>query len=153
MTDNDIIRALECCSNANDCGKCEYEPTEHKIGSVGCSNELMTDALDLIKRLQAENSNLTSDLTSLQRKLTSANAEIEKLLKHNEYILMQHAFQRRPDGSCWNDVIEKAKSEARKEFAERLYQISKWLPLTVMQQPFVTINDIDNLLEEMEKEE
>ena len=46
-------------------------------------------------------------------------AEIERLKKDNEYILMQHAFQRRPSGDCWNDVIEKAKTEAIEEFARR----------------------------------
>lgn len=44
--------------------------------------------------------------------------ENDRLKKDNEYILMQHKFQRRPSGDCWNDVIEKAKSEAIKEFAE-----------------------------------
>lgn len=33
---------------------------------------------------------------------------------------MQHKFDRRPNGDCWNDVIEKTKSEAIREFAHFL---------------------------------
>jgi hypothetical protein len=61
--------------------------------------KLMTMSLDLINRQKAE---------------------IDRLKKDNEYILMQHKFQRRPSGDCWNDVIEKAKDEAIKEFARRV---------------------------------
>ena len=47
-------------------------------------------------------------------------AEIERLKKDNEYILMQHRFQRRPGGDCWNDVIEKAKTEVAREIFEEI---------------------------------
>ncbi len=91
MTDNEIIKALECCSEANNCGKCEYEPTEYQIGTVGCCNELMKDALDLINRLQAENERLS---------------QFGGILLHN--------------GSELFKEVQTAKAEAYKEFAERL---------------------------------
>lgn len=47
-------------------------------------------------------------------------AEVERLKKDNEYILMQHRFQRRPSGDCWNDVIEKAKAEVAREIFEEI---------------------------------
>ena len=51
-------------------------------------------------------------IVDLQKQLAKVRAD-------NEYILMQHRFQRRPSGDCWNDVIEKAKTEvAREIFAE-----------------------------------
>jgi ubiquitin C-terminal hydrolase len=93
-TDDEVIRALECCANG-ECDECPYQDNSP------CKEYLNNAALDLINRQRAE---------------------IEILKKDNEYILMQHKFQRRPSGDCWNDVIEKAKSEAVKEFAERLKQ-------------------------------
>ena len=41
------------------------------------------------------------------------------------------------------------KTEAVKEFAERLKKCSQWLPLVAMPDPFVTVSDIDNLVKEM----
>lgn len=97
MTVNEILKALELCplnnSRCSDCMECPYETKPF------CTDDLQEDLIDLI---------------------TSQRAEIEWLKKNNEYILMQHAFQRRPDGDCWNDVIEKAKAEAVKEFAEKI---------------------------------
>ena len=47
MTDNEIIKALECCS-INDCRNCLYDKA--KV----CGQELSKDALDLINRQKAE---------------------------------------------------------------------------------------------------
>lgn len=123
MSDNDIKKALECCiaDNASRCGECAY------IGIVGCCfKKMMPDALDLINRQQAE---------------------IERLQKDNEYILMQHKFDRRPNGDCWNDVIEKAKSEAIKDFAERLNKHSVYVD--DYDCFMVSTESIDNLVKEM----
>ena len=61
MTDNEIIKALECCREANNCIHCEYEPTEYQKGTIGCANELMENAIDLINRQQKLLTNI-SDL-------------------------------------------------------------------------------------------
>ena len=47
MKDTEIIKALECCSKSLMCDDCSYV-------LKGCSRELKADALDLIKRQQAE---------------------------------------------------------------------------------------------------
>jgi hypothetical protein len=77
-------------------------------------------------------------------------AEIERLRKDNEYILMQHRFQRRPGGDCWNDVIEKAKAEAIKEFAERLKE-KAWNGMWEII-AHVDVDDIDRIAKEMTEE-
>lgn len=95
FTDEQIIKGFEMCfaPDGHACPKCPYH--NFKL----CKIERSRDALYLMKRQRTE---------------------IERLKKDNEYILMQHKFQRRPSGDCWNDVIEKAKTEAIKEFAERM---------------------------------
>ena len=54
MTDTEIIKALECCSNSCDDGfaKCDECP-RFEEGS-GCTLRTMKDAFDLINRQQAE---------------------------------------------------------------------------------------------------
>lgn len=49
MTDKEIIRSFECCTNDDDpCKNCRYD--EEK----GCYNKVRRDALDLINRQQQE---------------------------------------------------------------------------------------------------
>ena len=58
MTDNEIIKALECCSYATsnkDCEKCPYYPDEE------CVKKQCTDILDLINRQKAEIERLTKE--------------------------------------------------------------------------------------------
>lgn len=53
MTDNEIIKALECCINNN--GICEdCHLLNKRNSSIECTNELMRDALDLINRQKVE---------------------------------------------------------------------------------------------------
>lgn len=50
MTDDEVLQALECCGDerGNRCDTCP------QLGMNGCMNLLMQNALDLIKRQQAE---------------------------------------------------------------------------------------------------
>lgn len=76
-TDDEIVRALECCARCDDCLDCPY--------SKQCDGvEHLTNAIDLIKRQQAE---------------------IEKQKKKLQEIL---------------PIVAELKTEAIKEFAERL---------------------------------
>ena len=99
MTDNEIIKALECCkvcSSPEYCRECPYvECTTVK----GCVGEMLTDALDLINRQKAEIERL-KEMNEFHRKTITENAQ-----KALEVTL---------------DEIGKAKAEAIKEFAERL---------------------------------
>ena len=76
-TDEQIIKALECCSYAtynSDCEKCPYYPDKE------CVKKQCTDIIDLIKRLKAENERLNSLCTSkdvIINDLNAKNAEIK----------------------------------------------------------------------------
>lgn len=52
MTDNEIIKALECCHDYSDCGDCSYGIFRTKNGL--CVDLLHKGALDLINRQKAE---------------------------------------------------------------------------------------------------
>ena len=76
--------------------------------------------VEAYEELREENESLHTSCTELAQKCASLNEENERLKKDNEYVLMQHAFQRRPSDDCWNDVIEKTKADTVKKMQERL---------------------------------
>ena len=117
MTDNDVIKALECCINSADCEDCYFK----HLDAPNCGVEMDKKALDLINRLQAE----------IER-LKSRNKFLEIEFKNNDNL-----FRARVNG---------AKSEAIKEFAERLKE-----KMYIKKDKLYYSVIIDNLLEELEK--
>lgn len=80
MTDEQIIKALKCCSTASCISKqCPYEKT-HDIPK--CTTKLTKDALDLINRLQTDQEALIAGQETLQKALAEKNTEIERLNNH-----------------------------------------------------------------------
>ena len=59
LTDEDVVKALECCSKSWDCNNCKRNKENNN--RFICSENLLKDCLDLIHRLQAENERLTEE--------------------------------------------------------------------------------------------
>lgn len=77
MTDNEIIKALECCSKNILCGQC---PLKEKNN---CINKLSAYALELISRQQAEIERLHDEVSKTRRKaLLEASS---KFTGHSDY--------------------------------------------------------------------
>ena len=104
LTDTEIIKALECCIK-DDCEKCPLGEIEDCI--------TMTDTLDLINRLQAENENLTKACENQQKISMDRYFEIERLKTENKHYAEL-------EQGCYVTGYKNIKSEAYKEFAERL---------------------------------
>ena len=124
MTDKEIIQALECCADLFDCISC---PCKEFCGDLG---KLQQNALDLINRQQAENKELKTENLILSQKRFNIFERIE-----------------------FTDKLKKQiKSEAIKEFAERLKDDS-WFTDLFDRNDYpvraVTKEDIDNLVKEM----
>lgn len=100
MTDEQIIKALECCAtdDGDDCSQCPYGNIVYKSGSGGCVNRCRKDALDLINRQKAENEKLRQRIAYLEKSIDYSRKEYNQLLQK----------------------LQQAKSEAIKEFAEQL---------------------------------
>ena len=113
MTDDEIIKALECCGNIVDstCKECAY----HETYNASCVVRLMRNALDLINRQKAE-------ILELQKRIINWRTDMDY----------------RPD---------EIKSEAIKEFAERLKEKLQWD--VEFDNKLVFESDIDNLVKEM----
>ena len=77
MTDNEIIKALECCSKNILCGQC---PLKEKNN---CINKLSAYALEFISRQQAEIERLHDEVSKTRRKaLLEASS---KFAGHSDY--------------------------------------------------------------------
>ena len=95
MTDNEIIKALECCKDL----KCSECPKKTNLFKTDCDVKLCQEAIDLINRQKAE---------------------IERLQKENEFHRKTITENAQRALEVLVDEIDKAKIEAIKEFAERL---------------------------------
>lgn len=120
MEDNKIIKALECCGVNCSCKDCTYK----KI-PVYCNRKLMEDALDLINRQKAEIDRL-------------ANTPPKD---PNDFCGVLCDFA--------ESLMAKAKTEAIKEFAERLKKETTTAISCNTYTEVVRRNDIDNLVKEM----
>ena len=121
LTDNEIIKALECCNKPigqAECSKCSYFETENS-----CAEKLINDTVGIINRQKAEIERLWEVINGfeeqshkellkfvdLSEKYTNAKAEIERL--YIEGLQINKTFM---------DFVNKQIAEAVKEFAERL---------------------------------
>ena len=123
MTDEQIIKALECCIK-HDCDECCL--IDYSNDADVCQTKHMKETLDLINRQQAEIEKLSVELVGMRGSCNSYkmhydNAKIEiESLKADKIIAERHEKDAR---ELYKDVViqlKTAKSEAIKEFAERL---------------------------------
>jgi hypothetical protein len=155
LTDNETKKALECCCKNNNCEGC---PLDYLTFSSQCASELAIKSLDLINRLEAENENWQAAYMTEKQEI--ANLEIElKAMRGavNSYKAENERLQKVLD--VWKDIAHRevsyvglAKTEAYKEFAERLKEKFWDVPYETENAHFVQVvdvGDIDNLLKEL----
>lgn len=94
MTDEQIIKAVGICRTQDTCKDCPY----HELDIEGCVFEHMKDVFDLINRQKAE---------------------IEKLKRGVTFTITIEDFESIKE-TIISNIDNKIKSEAIKEFAERL---------------------------------
>lgn len=125
MTDEQIIKALEYCSTdvrESTCPKCAFYK-QHK-----CSTLMLNEVSDLINRQKARIKELEEKISYLEESIDYSRKEYNSLLQK----------------------LQQAKSEAIKDFAERL----KGYPIVENESKekaylFVEVQEIDNLVKEM----
>ena len=141
MTENEIIKALE-----NEVKSAEYVDSYY---CDGVDLTLIKSAVDLINRLQAENINLKGHLEQLKSRYDNARTEIERLKG------ISVSSSKDPMDFCGvlcdyaEELIDKTKSEAYKEFAERLNEEAQIADCFDSYNMVVGTHFIDNLLKEM----
>ena len=131
FTDEQIIEALKCCSTdarENPCPKCAFY-NKHR-----CSTLMLNAASDIINRQKVK-------IKSLKQIINEQDKETLKL--QNRIIFWRKNLNYQP---------EKIKSEAIKEFAERVKKHSFVDNLSLDGKETVYVDDIDNLVKEMTEE-
>lgn len=135
MSDEEIIKALECCGKPyNICVECPM-PNNIKDG-CRCGEHLANYALDIINRQQEEIERLKGKCENTQIGYNFAQDETKRL-KKDKYKLQKALNQS-------EDYRVMAKSEAVKEFAERLKR-----KIDVVYSIKNLQDNIDNLVKEM----
>lgn len=77
LTDEEIIKALECCSDVGtDCKLC---PLHDEYGDIHCVADLDVLTLELINRQKAEIDILIRKKNTLKDEIAEQKAEIERL--------------------------------------------------------------------------
>ena len=134
MTDIEIIKAKEDEIIAN--ALKTLAPFEVR--------DIIAQMRGTINRQQTEIDILIRKKETLRDEIAEKQAEIDKLTNELEYLNGKYLIQ--------DMAVQSAKSEARKEFAERLKDMHKHNTTSVVS--LVTVFDnINNLLEEMERED
>lgn len=176
LTDEEVIEALECCSKSWDCNNCKYDKENNN--RFICSENLLKDCLDLIRRLQAENERLTSlwdgksgfmtssigDLPLTVEGLRKAVDEISRLLivqaelqelnakYYNEAKDLRRKLNN--DGAIYSRLevdgfIDKARKETAEKFAKKLKQVGELHYYFGEQRYDIATDDIDEICKEI----
>ena len=153
----DIINALECCikDDAKYCDDCSYYDEEDEHEQL-CVYRLHRDTLDLIARLKARNNQYLLKNTNQRHTLAMLNKQVAELKeeldgKDVEIMRLKHEIERLTlENLQMIASIKNLKSEAIKEFAERLKEPYKDYDKNVgVVGKTALFNDIDNLVKEM----
>ena len=137
MTKNEIKKALVIHAQREECAECPYAVLEPSR----CQTQLFTDCIGLIDRYEAEVSEknkllckaeskikaLEMDNAQLQSDIVNANMNCEHVQAENERLsamvdAAENYLHPLPFKNDFDKEIDKAKTEAIKEFAERLEQ-------------------------------
>ena len=170
MTDEQIIKALECCIAHENCEEvsCEFCPYERVLN---CTGVMMQNAIDLINRQKAEIEELRSDkiiaerrekdarelFVDCTRQLEEAKAEIERLKRGVTFTFTIEDFKSIEE-TIISRLDNEIKSEAIKEFAERLKEGEVYMRIEFpntkngTEDYIVLSDDIDDLIKEMTEE-
>ena len=127
MTDNEIIKALECCLICADVFVCETQCPFYK--KCKSNEELVDYVIDIINRQQAEIESLQSEI---DKQYETAEANIRAEIADG--------------GTSCHWCEDKVRADAIKEFAELL---KEYVYHTSFGTPVVDLADIDDAVKEM----
>ena len=153
LTDNEIVKALECCGKLHIenidsfCNECIFK------GKAMCIGYLCDNSIDLINRLQEENERLQKSYLRNQEIFAEQSLENERLKAEIERLKEKNECYAELEQGCYVSGYKKIKAEAIKEFAERLKEKSD-SRFDYSELVFeISEEDIDNLVKEMAGED
>lgn len=149
MTDEQIVKALECCKDNDGCNKCPYGD----IFSKKCINLIQKNALDLIKRQQADKERLEIELQAMRGAANSYKSRVQTLELEIEYLKADKEALINGQLTLQKMYLE-SRAEAVREFAERLKERRYFMrDEKGIGGAVVFIEKIDSLVKEMTEKE
>ena len=141
LTDEQVIKALECCDiEQTDCWQCSLQ------NKWDCHFILRKITLDLINRKDKALKFSAKEIVDLKIKVEQERAEIDRLRK----VLENSGEICKSCDEKYTEKIKRAKADAIKEFAERLKKKAGIFPYHYKGLiKAVTVEKIDNLVKEM----
>lgn len=124
IKDNDIVKSLKCCIDDGD--RCDICPLNKKCQSNPFVPFNIMYALDLINRKDTQIKELEVELKAMRGAANSYKLENERLLQK----------------------LQQAKSEAKKEFAEKIKQRERIMKYDLFPEYAVSVKDIDDVVKE-----
>lgn len=106
LTDEEVIKALECCASLNGCAECPYRDKEYKSSTDNCGYNSTKDALDLINRKNAE-------IESLKKTLHELKMEAEMVYKQRD-VLKKQVDTQKGEIERLEELVDKLKSHSFK---------------------------------------
>ena len=163
MTDNEIIKAMQCViGNSVSCSECEYQKA---LPFPSCSRMCAENALDLINRQKAEIERLEKEKQDIKDKYDcqqTVYCDLSDIIKEkckelelanaDKVIAETHEKAAKEMFVDVTQQLKTAKTEAIKEFAERLKRTSIGLEIgddKKFKMTIVSTVAIDNLVKEM----
>lgn len=150
VSDDEIISSLEVIATTRNCNDCKIRNC--KWGDCDCSQITANAALDLINRQKTEIKRLQKEVNLVSIQFQDAQERYEEVQTEIE----QWKEEANKYQKLWCiaiDDIEAAKSEAYKEFAERLNEKAQMADCFDSYKMVVGTHFINNLLKEMAGEE
>lgn len=149
MTDEEIIKALECCYTVGTpCRECPFDDTEH------CNDELMGQyILDLINRQRAEIKQKDTEIDILIRKNETLKDEVLELREEIERL--QDIDKRLgEDVDLKLDYIYTLESQLKTVKSETIKEVTaklrKYVKFDINNDVYIKGADVDKVLNEME---
>lgn len=136
MTDNEIIKALECCTKGLECKNCPANP--HKGNYGYCTGLLLKDTLDLINRQKANLDDKEDTIQYADKVIKSLQADMDKLQANVSELVKQTKAE------AYKECIEEVKTiicdNTYPDFDKKGKAVCIWKP--------EAYKNIDNLLKE-----
>jgi FtsZ-binding cell division protein ZapB len=149
LTDSEIVKAFKCCSDIND--KCFECPLKDK-SRESCVGILMSNALDLINRLQADKEYYKKNRDKYQDDVMFLSKQCDELQEENERLKNCRKEEVEKLMAATDKVISETKAEAYKEFAAKIKEDAVWICDDNYIEDALT-EYIDNLVKELVGEE
>ncbi|MBQ7076471.1 MAG: hypothetical protein IJM94_06695 [Clostridia bacterium] len=135
LTDEQIIKALECCSQKNTCHECPYN---NAFFAQLCLYLLIRDTFALIKRLLTQNSELHQIILNYNKAVDDLKETYSKTLMRCDEL-----------SDLSDGVFKIVKSELIKDLLLRLKECEKVIGEDNELKPYILVEDLNGIAKEM----